>query len=342
MQKVGLIIFFVLLLVYSSAQDSISVDQHHLSDSLRLEAIDNAALKFPRIRQFSITHEENGIGKITSKLNGNNLFEGDFRSYRTRISFNLPVFQRKNSNLVARLNVIHQFYELSNVKSFDLKNVVQDERMYIPMFSTGLSYVRTEKIFGRDMTLIASGAGIFDPPLARSQFTFTGMATTPLIQKEGTRLSVGAVMLIDPASPLPFFLIANYYHKFKSLDLDLMVDLPYSMALRKEIGKKSSVTLFNELGGSNSFFDFVNPLPDITSQKLTLSSMEIKSGLLAEYRLTKKAVVSVSAGANYMVNSRIREANSGPKDYFLENRHKPVPFVQIGFSLLPFWKGLNL
>lgn len=342
MRKISLIIFFVMISVCAQAQKtSLSAEQPGIPDSVKVAATEQAALMFPRLRQFTITHEENGVGKIRSRLNGNDMFEGDFRSSRTKINFDLPVIQRKTSNVVASLGVIHQFYELSNSKSFDLQNPVYDNNTYMPMVSTGLTYIKTQSLFGKQLTFIASAGGIFNPSMDRSQFTFTGIATVPLIQSANTRLTGGAVILIDPASPVPFFLIVNYFHKFKNWNMDLMVDLPYRIALRKEMTPKMSLTFVNELGGSNSFFEFANPISDLPTQKLTLSSLEIKSGLMAEYRLTKKAVISLSTGVNYMVNSKIREANSKPNDYFLANKHTPVPFVQLGFSLLPFWKGLN-
>jgi len=343
MQKIGSIFFMVMISVYVQAQNnSSSADQQIVSDSIKNAAIEQAALMYPRIRQFSITHEENGSGRITSKLNGSDMFEGNFRSSRTKINFNMPVLKHENSSLVASLGVIHQFYELTDVKSADPQNPVYNDNRYIPMFSTGLTYIRTQNLFGKPFTFIASGLGIFNPAMDRSQFTFTGMATVPLIQRQNTRLTAGAVILLDPASPVPAFLIVNYFHKFKEWNMDLMLDLPYRMAVRKELTPKTSISFSNELGGSNSFFDFNNTIPSLSEHKLTLSSLEIKSGLMAEYRLTNKAVISLSTGVNYMVNSKIREANSKPKDHFLENKHKPVPYVQVGFSLLPFWKGLNL
>lgn len=334
-QKIGLIIFLFMMFVGAQAQQN-------PEDSIKTEAIDQMALKFPRIRQFSISHEENGVGKINSKLGGNDFFEGEFRSSRTKINMNMPVIQRKNNTLVASLGVIHQFYHLSNIKNNNAQNPIYDHETYIPMFSGGLTYIRTASIFGKPITFTGSGGGIFNPSMSKSQFTFTGIITTPFIQKENTRLTAGIAVLLDPASPIPAFLMVSYFHHFKKWDMDLMLDLPYRMALRKEITPKTSLTLFNELGGTNSFFDFDNPVPAIPSQKLTLSSLEIKSGLMAEFQISKKAVISLSGGLNSMVNSRVRESNSKPKDYFLENTHKPVPFVQVGFSLLPFWKGLNL
>lgn len=339
MQKLGLIILLVIVSFSLKAQDTPS-EKQNVTDSLIEAATENAALMFPRIRQFSITHEENGVGKITSKLHGKELFEGNFRSSRTKINFNMPILQRGKHTLVASLGVIHQFYELTDVKSVDTQNPVVNDNMYMPMLSSGLTYIGRHQLFGKKVTFTATGAGVFNPPLSRTQFTFTGTATVPLIQREHTRLSGGAVVLIDPASPVPFFLMLNYWHKFEDWDMDLTIDLPYRAALRKEMTAKTSLSFFTELGGSNSFFDFT--IPALADHKLTMSSLELKSGLMAEYRLSKKAVISLSAGANYMVNSKIREGNSKPDDYFLANKHTPVPFVQIGFSLLPFWKGLGL
>ncbi|GGH12184.1 hypothetical protein FAZ19_09470 [Sphingobacterium alkalisoli] len=342
MQKLGLIILLVMVSISSNAQDISLTDQQSTADSIRAANVEQAALIYPRIRQFSITYEENSFGKITSKSHGNGMFEGNFRSSRAKINFNMPVLQRESNTLVGSLGVIHQFFELSDLKSTESQNQVYDDNIYIPMVSTGLTYIRTQTLFEKSVTLVASGSGIFNPSMDRSQFTFTGMATVPLIKRQNTRLTAGAVVLIDPASPVPVFLVVNYFHKFKEWSMDLMIDLPYRLALRKEMTPKTSLTFFNELEGSNSFFDFDTAIPPLPTQKLTLSSLEIKSGLMAEYRLTKKAVISLSAGANYMVNSKIRQGNSKPNDYFLENKHTPVPFLQVGFSLLPFWKGLNL
>jgi hypothetical protein len=293
MKKISLIILASVLSVFVKAQDNANLENQQIkTDSAKMAISEQAALLFPRIRQFTISHEENGAGNIVSKLNGNDYFEGKFRSSVTKINFNMPILQRNNNTLVASLGVIHQFYELSDVQSFDLANPVYDNNKYIPMLSTGLTYIRQQQLFGKQMTFTASATGLFNPAMDRNQFTFTGIALYPFIQKADTRLSVGAVVILDPASPTPFFLMVNYYHKFTQWDMDLMLDLPYRAALRKQLGKNTSVSFFNELGGTNSFFDFSQPMATLPAKKLTLSSMDIKSGFMAEYRLSKKAVIS--------------------------------------------------
>ena len=312
------------------------------SDSVKTLMIEQAALMYPMMRQFSITHEENGVGEIRSKLNGNDFSKSDFRSTVTKINFNIPIFKRGNNGVSMSIGGIHREYEVSNVRNYNAQNSVFDSDLSVPMLSAGLSYMRNAILFGKNVTFTGVASGIFTPSFDQSQFTFTGLALVPFIQRPYTRLSVGAVLLLNPASPVPIFFMATYYHKFKACDLDLMIDMPYRIALRKQMGRRTSLSFVSELGGTNSFFEFNHPMQAADDQKLILSSLDIKTGLLAEYRLTRKAVLSLNAGANYIVNDRIRKNNDKPKDYFFENMHKPVPFVQVGLSLLPFWKGLNL
>lgn len=59
------------------AQDIRSTDQATLSDSLKgIAMAEHAALMYPKLRQFTITHEENAFGQITSAMHGNRIFEG--------------------------------------------------------------------------------------------------------------------------------------------------------------------------------------------------------------------------------------------------------------------------
>lgn len=311
------------------------------TDSIREERIAHAALLYPRIRQFSITHEEQAIGNIHSKLYGNDFFEGKFRMSRTRINMNVPIFQREKSSLSTSLGVVHQFFYLSDANNYLPEHKVEDMHTYIPMITQALTYVQQAKIFGKQVSLVASVGGLFTPSYSKTQFTFTGVASFPIIRKENTSLMAGAVVMIDPSSPVPAFLFLNYYHKFRKADLDLIIDLPQRIALRKELSSRFSLALAGEMVGSNSFFEFEIPNPSLP-QKMTFSSLEIKSGLTAEYRITKKTVLSVSGGMNSTLKSRILENNAKPDDYFISNKHQAVPYVQVGLSVLPFWKGLNL
>jgi hypothetical protein len=327
----------------ANAQSATDTARQRMMDSMMVARIDDAALLYPRIRQFSITHQEHAVGDIRSKLYGKDLFEGRFRVSRTAFNINVPIVNRQKNTLAFSLGVIHQFFYLTDVKAPEGSSnmPVANINTYIPMFSLGLTYIRRDTLFGKPVTFTGALAGIVDPPFERRQFTFTGLVSVPLIRTENTNLMGGVVVMIDPSSPAPAFLFLSYFHRFKSINTDLMVDVPSRIALRNRTSKRMSLTLFGELGGSNSFFKFATPTDNLPDN-ITYSSLEIKSGLMAEYRLTRKLVFSISGGMNATVKSRLLENNAKPKDYFISNKIGAVPYVQVGFSLLPFWKGLNL
>lgn len=335
MQKLNFLILFFSSISFSYAQEATEEAKLKM-DSIKSVYVDQAALKYPRIRQFSISHQENGATNMTSKLYGKDLFKSKFRSARTTINFSLPIISTEKNIVAANLGVIHQFFGIRDITSYDQNQPVVETDTYIPMINLGAAYVRRDSLFGRPITYTASVNALVNPDFSSRQFTFTGLISIPLKKTENSNLTGGAVVLLDPSSPAPFFLYVSYYRNFRSIGLELMADMPYRLALRKELSKKSSLTWNTEMVGSNSFFEFEIPHPDLP-KKMTFSTLEIKSGLLYEYHLTKKLVLSASAGINSTVKSRILEQGAKPNDYFIKNKNSMGPYAQVGLSLLPFW-----
>lgn len=317
-----------------SQQTAEEVGKMHI-DSIKNAAIDQAALMYPRIRQFSITHMQGIEGNISSKLNDKALFNGRNQMGRTNINMNLPLIDTKNNSSIGSLGVVHQFTKIREVESLIPGTTVMETDNYIPMLSLGAAFVHRDSLFNHPVTFTGSLSGLFNSSFSKRQITFTGLITVPIIQKQYTRLTGGLVVNIDPSSPIPAFVLLSYFHKFRRADVDLIVDAPYRVAMRKPIKSRSSLTLQTELGGNNSFFAFEGTaLPN----KLTFSTLEIKSGLLFEYRATKKLVFSLSGGALSTVTSKIFEQGEKSSNAIIENKQGTVPYAQVGISLLPFWR----
>lgn len=338
MPKIKLLLLFLSVSVYAKAQQDHDVLKQKMIDSIKDIRMDEAALMYPRIRQFSITHQENLYGSIQSKLYGNAFFKGRFRSSKTTINMNLPIINRNNNTLVLSLGVIHQHFGIKEVVNYDTQHPFTDMTNYIPMISTGLTYNRRDTLFGHAVNFTASLNGLFNPSYSRRQFSFTGLISAPIIKTANSSLTGGMLISIDPSSPIPASIFLSYFHKFRSLNMDLMVDLPYRVALRKAVSSRFSATGFGELSGNNAFFKSNNTTPTTLPQQLTYSSLEIKAGMLFEYRFTKKAVLSFSGGMNATLTSKIREQGEKPSNYFIKNNNGMAPYIQVGFSLLPFWK----
>jgi len=333
--KISLTVVLISLSSLAFAQQNTGTTERIRIDSVKEDAIDQAALIYPRIRQFSISHVQGYNGNIRAKMNGNALFDGKIKMGRTNINMNLPLIDTKNNAFITSLGVVHQYTELSEVQSLIPGNTVMEIGNYIPMLSLGATFVHRDSIFNHPVTFTGSLSGLFNPSLSKRQITFTGLITVPLIQRQYTRITAGLVVNLDPSSPIPAFILVSYFHKFKAADMDLIVDAPYRIALRKPIKSRSSLTLQTELGGNNSFFTFDgSSLPN----KLTFSTLEIKSGLLFEYRATKKMVFSLSAGGLSTVTSKIFEQGEKSSNPIIENKQGTVPYAQVGISLLPFWR----
>ncbi|WP_031529761.1 hypothetical protein [Dyadobacter crusticola] len=337
MRTFSLFIVLVLTLHHAYAQDDRQTGiKEKMMDSIKAAYLDNAALMYPRLRQFSITHQENLTTNLKAKLYGKDFFKSKFRSSRTTINMNFPVYSDAKNIVAGNLGVVHQFFGMSDVTNYMSDQTVVDMHTYIPMLSLGASYIRRDTLFNRPVSFSGSINALVNPSFSSRQFTFRGLVNFPIRRTENSNLMAGALVMIDPSAPAPFFLFFSYYHSFRSIGLELMADMPYRFALRKSVARKASVTAFAEMDGSNSFFEFEKTHPTLPC-KMTYSTLEIKSGLLFEYQLTKKMVFSLSTGINSTLKSRILEQGAKPKDYFISNKNSAAPFVQFGVSMLPFW-----
>lgn len=336
MRKFGVLVLLLMLFATANAQQESATKREIQEDSIKEARTDMAALMYPRLRQFTITHQENATGDIKSKLHGDDFFKGRFRSSRTTINFNLPIIEKPKNMLIGSLGVVHQFFYLNDVENENPSYTASNTDTYVPMLNLGLSYTHRDSLFNIPYSITIGANALFDPPMERYQFTYLGLVTVPIIRRAGTSLIVGMAINIDPSSPAPAIPFISYLHHFGSANMDLMIDLPYRFALRKPVNKVS-FTFLTELAGSNSFFKFENADPTLPS-KMTYSVLELKSGLLFEYKVTRKLIFSLSGGVTSTIKSRILEQGVSPNDYIIDNTIQPVPYGQVGLSMLPFWR----
>lgn len=335
MKRITLSLFVLGASLTATAQDAKVILKKNQLDSISEERLNEAALVYPRLRQLTISHQQGFKGGISSKDQTGPLYDGRFQSARTTIQMNVPLVESKMGALIANIGAIHQFSSLSEVTNRNPAKVVGESNQYIPMVSLGLSLARKDTLFNRPFTYSATVSGIFDPAFTKSRITVSGVLMTPLIKTATTTLMGGVVVSIDPSSPIPAFLLLSYSRRFQASKMNLMIDLPHRLALRKGMSPRTSLTLQSELAGNNSFFEYnSSSLP----QKLTFSTLEIKSGLLYEYRFTKKMVFSLSAGALTTATSKIYAESLKPDDYLIKNKNATVPYAQFGISFLPFWR----
>jgi len=307
----------------------------HASDSIREKHLDGLAWKNPILRQAGISTEVLAPGNITSDLYDHSFMKGTYKAWRTNAYFTVPIVRRGRNIFSATVAAGYQSMELYDVTSYDPSVPVSTNQVHNTLLTTVLSYTHIDSLFHRPVVYSLSATGLVNPETGQYRYGFAGVMTLALVQTKRSTLSVGLMVIHDPSVSVPVIPFISYYHKFRSPRLEFFLD-PSRIALRKELNARNSIALSNNIGGNLSLFKFQTAtLPG----QQAFSTLEMKSGLIYEHLLTRKMVVSLSGGVSSTLASKVLE-ESKFTDPFIKNTQAMVPYVKMGISFLPFWKGI--
>ncbi len=316
--------------VFSQTQREIAIK--HMTDSIKRTMFEQAALRNPILRQVNISTDIISGGEINSKLYDNPLFKGKINTVRTMAIFNVPVKSWGKNSVSASVSYFQQHLQITDVESYN--SGLSNEDIVFNKSTVGLtaSFQRIDSLFGRPVFYMASVSGVSNDVSSVKKLSYLGTVLFPLKQTAITRYSLGVVINIDPSLKVPAFVLFTYWHKFKN-DLELNFNLPSQVGLRKGISDKLWTTLGTSLSGSQAFFSLDQPnLP----HDANYTTIDLKSGLGAEYRLGKKFIVGVNGGVLTPLSSRAFDRTKTSSEYFLSNKMKNVPYVNFSLSVLPF------
>lgn len=195
-------------------------------------------IRYPDLRQFSVTYNSFGFSDFDSKLDDHNFASGKIKTDRISTFFNSPSLKSKRNSLSASV-----YYTYTSIELKDIANEMSNTQLESLItnkstFDLILNYSRPDKIFNHPIIYCLVGRGISDGFNSFRRFNLNGSFNLPIKKTENTSFSVGLLVLIDPSSPLPIEPIVNYYHKFNSARIELIVDLPNGINLKKQLGKK--------------------------------------------------------------------------------------------------------
>lgn len=320
---------------HSMAQQQQGEKMKRAMDSIKSVYIDMAALRNPIMRQAGISFDALGEGRFTSKLNGNPLFKSRMRTSRATAWFNVPIARIGKNNITSTFAGRRQTMKLSQVESYDPSVPVENMELHKNIISASLTATRIDSLFNRPVVYSATATAVADPETWQKRLVFTGVFLITIKQKPNTSLSVGVIGLLDPSAPFPIIPVIRYYHRFTTPKVELFFD-PSRIALRKELSSKNFLWLSNDISTNFAMFDVVN---DRIPRKSLYTTLELKSGLIYEHRLTKKVLLNINGGICSTLTSKLTEQNRNT-DPFIKNKQTAVPYIQFGISCLPFWKGL--
>jgi hypothetical protein len=286
---------------------------------------------FPSTRPLTIDYQQSLGRDFSSELNGEGYREGEVDGQqRVSVGLNLPLYYRPKLIVATALNYTY------DKLSFDDFNTLNGDEAAAPVgydyYSAGLNVIHFNELFGKPLTL--AGGVILDGGSGGIQ-RFKGMAsgTLTMVDNERTKFSLGLVAIIDPTSQLPFAPIVRYEHQFKNSPYTLDIVLPSRVLIRRHIGTRSRLSIGTTFGGNGYYVNVEQP--DF-SQDYEYSQLELNTGLIYEYKVSKSVILTARGGLTSFLSNRLTEKGEPNRDFIYRNEQGSTGYFGVGLSWNPF------
>lgn len=313
------------------AQNMFSMYGLHPADTLRNETREQA-IRYPSLRQASVTVNIFGTGNFESALNGKDFASGKSRNARISSFFTVPVSKWDGNVISATIYHNEQFFDVREVNNKLTDPQINKGEINKSTLGLSLNFSRTDEIFHTPVLYSVVFTGISDNLRTLKRFNFNGSVTFPLKRREDVSLSVGALVQIDPSAPFPVLPILNYYRKLNNNGLQLIIDFPQGLSLRQSLSRSAWIYVGSNANTFTSFYQSHTSLPE----RFSYNTIELKSGPGIEYLFGKCVIIGISGGINTISSSKAIAKGDHYTDAFITNDHKSTPYGEFHISLLPF------
>lgn len=328
--------FLVIGMLFCSAdtyaQNMFSMSSLHPADTLRSESQEQA-LRYPSLRQASVTVNLFGSGRFDSKLNGKDFSSGKSRNARISSFVSVPITSWGGNVVSATIYHNEQLFNLREVNNKLVSPQVSEGEINKSTFGLSLNISRTDAIFHTPVIYSAVLTAISDNLNAVNRFNFNGSISFPLKRTPDTYFSLGALVLIDPSAPFPVLPIVNYFRKLNNSGLQLILDLPQGASLKQSLSRSAWIYVGTTANTYASFYKSSDPtLPG----RFSYNTIEFKSGPGFEYLLGKYVILGISGGINSINSARTIAKDGNYNEAFIRTTGKSTPYGEFRISLLPF------
>lgn len=308
--------------------------QQQKADSIKLSYLSALAEKYPLLRQGVIRTEIVANSHVKTNLYGKRIFEGNGGLQRIQASFNVPLKQWKKNHLTANLSYLGQHLVIDDVISNSSNEELQDVKYTRSTIGLTANFSRADTLFGRLFQFSGSINGLTNNLNAIRTVTYMGTVLTTINRTSSSSLTLGLLVVANPASNFPVFPIVSYWRRLGWQGSELFADLPSRIVVRQSLSAKSWVTFGSELGSAVSFFEFNQPSVPYNASNAIL---DLKTGLGFEYRVAHKVIFGVNGGLYSSLYNRLAETNHDINDYFININKGSSAYVNFSVSFLPFW-----
>ncbi|AEV98119.1 hypothetical protein Niako_1756 [Niastella koreensis GR20-10] len=315
------------------AQNMVSMSSLHPEVDTISAGKKELAIRYPGLRQFCISVNHFGYSDFDAKSGDVDFASGKIRTGRISTFFNTPAVKWKGNSLSASI-----YYTYTSTELKDITNKLPAQEL-TPLttdkstFDLALNYSRSAAIFNHPIIYSLVARGITDGVNSFRRFNLNGSFNLPLKKTENTTFSVGLLVLVDPSAPIPVEPIVNYYHKFNSSGLELIVDLPTGVNLKKQVAKHAWVLVGSNQRSYTTFYDQKNAFLD---GKVSYNTIELKNGAAFEYLFAKNIMLTVDGGFNSYLSAKLFKDGENYNNASFISSNKGTLYVNAGLSLLTF------
>jgi len=299
----------------------------------RAEAKERINDKFPSTRAFDFQMHQYTPADFDSELYDKDYQNGKMANYtKLRFAANLPIIKKPKWALTGSL-----LYNYSSLKFEDVENKMNpslpmfDYKEDFHYFSGTLNSTYFTKLFNKpfiingSVTLDAS-----DKDFGRIKGNVMG--TFILKKTDRTRISLGAMVFIDPTAPIPAAPIFAVEHKFKNNNWTMDFILPQRLLFKRGLLENGRISIGSEVDG-DSFYVSTDQFG--ANNMYDFRQLELKTGITYEYAVGD-VIFTVKGGmANFFQNQLIEKGKLA-KDYVFDLNRKGSGYFTLGVSYNPF------
>lgn len=314
------------------AQNMFSMSSLHPADTLRSEA-EEQAIRYPSLRQASVTVDLFGSGHFDSKFNGKAFANGKSRNARISSFFSVPISSWNGNVIGATIYHNEQFFNIREANNQLPAPQINKDDIAKSTLGLSLNFSRSDVLFRTPVIYSAVFTGISDNLKTVRRFNFNGSLSFQLKRTPDAYLSVGALVQIDPSAPMPVLPIVNYFRKLNGNGLQLIIDLPQGASLKQSLSRNAWVYIGANANTYASFYTSADPL---LPAHFSYNTIELKSGPGFEYLLGKYVMLGINGGINSIISDRVIAKGSRYNNALIKTTHQSTPYGEFRISLLPF------
>lgn len=292
--------------------------------------------KFPSTRILDLQYQQYLPADFDSKLFGKDFQRGHINNHsKFKIAANIPVYSKPKWNITTSFNYKYEGIEINDVKDNTGIDLPAYNRKYdFHYLSAAVSFTYFSTLFKKPFIYNAS---VFADGTEKDAERIKGFVLGTIVLKAtaSTKMTVGLLVFIDPASPLPLTPTFSYEHKFQNSAWTLDFILPQRLLFKRDVFKNGRISIGSELT-SDGFYIY-NHNPGYASV-YDYRQLEIRSGLTYEHRISDTFIATFKTGMANVFNSRITERGKSTTDYIFSSKQDATGYFNLGISFNPFVK----